>query len=119
MKYTNCNAPNAKVVISCTNWRNPNRAVMVPGFSILTFDKHGDHPLDFSTTFALDGTGLQFAQIEDSSLIVDIVESFPNELTQYKITFETPNHIDSDAGCFVKYTFPPELDISQVDFLNV
>jgi hypothetical protein len=64
LKYTSCNpescASNQLVTISCTNWRNPNLAVLVPGFSITTFDQREDQALDFSSSFTLDATGLQF-----------------------------------------------------------
>lgn len=36
------------IKISCINWRNPNVPLVVDGFELLTFDKDGDRPLDFS-----------------------------------------------------------------------
>lgn len=123
LKYTSCNAgmcdPDTKVKISCTNWRNPNLAIITPGYSLITFNSDGENPQDYSSQFTFDGSNLQPEQIEDSSFEVELTDFFPNEVTDYKITFETPNHIDSDAGCFVKYTFPEEIDISQVDLKNI
>tara|TARA_B110000285_G_scaffold210174_1_gene251814 strand:- start:145 stop:318 length:174 start_codon:yes stop_codon:yes gene_type:complete len=42
-----------------------------------------------------------------------------NELSDYSIEFKTDILIDAQDGCFVKYTFPPELDATYIDLTDV
>ena len=91
---------------------------MIGGFTILTLDQHGDHPVDYSSEFSLDGTGLTYSAIDAATFAYDIDIVFPSELSTYKLTFDT-EQIDSNGGCYVKYTFPAEIDISEVEVNSI
>lgn len=59
------------VEIICTNWRNPISAGIISGFSIRTFDEHGDL-LDKSATLELDASNLELAGILDSHISLSV-----------------------------------------------
>jgi hypothetical protein len=40
-------------------------------------------------------------------------------MTSYELTFETPNPVEVSSDCFVKYTFPNEIDISEIDLTDI
>ena len=78
-----------------------------------------NHPLDLSNKFALDASNLVHSPIDDATFSYEVHEPFLERLSTYTLTFETVNHIDSDRVCYVKYTFPSELDISELDYSSI
>jgi hypothetical protein len=119
VEYTEALTADLPITITCTNYRNPTVPEVIGGFSILTYDKNLDDPRDFSSDFSLDASSLSATAINDDTFSYELGVSFPSELTEYALTFETPNQIDSDKGCYVKYTFPDEIDISSIDKTNI
>jgi len=85
----------------------------------LTFDQYGDVTIDFTADFSLDATSKTAAQISDDTFSYSLGVAFPTELTDYTLSFETQSMIESDQGCYVKITFPDEIDISSVDLTNI
>jgi hypothetical protein len=45
--------------------------------------------------------------------------SFAAEASDYTIDFTSLAPIDSTNGCFVKYTFPTEIDVTNLDLENI
>lgn len=65
----------------------------------------------------MDATGYEAIPMEASSMSYSISEPTALEgvFSDYTISFTSPIPIDSTAGCFVKFVFPPELDISNLN----
>jgi hypothetical protein len=40
-------------------------------------------------------------------------------MSSYKLTFETSNPVEPSANCYVKYTFPDEIDVSEMDLTDI
>lgn len=76
-----------------------------------------DISIDYASDFFLDATSKTAAPqaIVDDSFEYQISNAFPNDYAEYTLEFDVPNAIEADGGCFVKYTFPVEIDISEVD----
>ena len=45
--------------------------------------------------------------------------SFAAEASDYTVDFTSTAPIDSMNGCFVKYTFPDEIDVTSLDLENI
>jgi len=71
--------------------------------------------LDKSIELQIDATNLLPSIISDSDLTIEMSIPALNQVTSYTLKFELPVPIDSTGKCFVKYTFPDELDISGLD----
>jgi len=100
------------IEIICTNWRNPISRELVTGFSVLTYDIHKD-AIDYSADLMkIDATLFTPMTIADDDFIYHLSHHHANELSDYKISFDSGIPISSSDGCFVKYTFPPELNTS-------
>ena len=97
------------IEIICNNWRNPAMREVVTGFSVLTFDINRS-PIDYSgDLFQIDATQFEEMKVDGSLIGLHLSHHHANELSEYKIYFDAGLPIDSNGGCFVKYTFPPEL----------
>jgi len=119
LKYTNLlNAQNDTVIISCTNWRNPLTPEIIEGFAIRTYDVYGN-PIDFVESFDYDGTNLTLIEIDDSTFVFDISSFFPGDESDKIISFELSNPLELNDGCYVKITFPDEIDISSVNLTDI
>jgi hypothetical protein len=84
------------------------------GILIKTFDSHGDL-IDRSEVLEIDATYLQSAQIEDSDIRYSLSVPAASQVSDYifKIKINTP--IQVIGVCYVKFTFPQEIDISGID----
>jgi hypothetical protein len=119
LSYTDLlNEQTDAVVISCTNWRNPLIAEIVEGFAIRTYDVNGN-PIDFVESFDYDGTSLTLIEVDDSTFLYDISSNFPRDESDKIISFELSNSLETNDGCYVKITFPDEIDISNVNLTDI
>jgi hypothetical protein len=41
------------------------------------------------------------------------------EESEYTVSFTSPIPINTNSACFVKYTFPSEIDVSNLDLDNI
>jgi hypothetical protein len=53
--------------------------------------------------------------IDDTSFKYELSSYFPKDKSDYQLEFSVRNAIEADGGCAVKYTFPTEIDISELD----
>jgi hypothetical protein len=75
--------------------------------------------IDFSTTFSLDASAFTVPELDASSLSYEIGSPFLSDFTTYKLTVDYSGPIEPSTGCFIKYTFPAEIDISEVDASSI
>ena len=75
--------------------------------------------IDHSEDFALDGSAFVPAPLEVSRISADIEVPFAGEATDYTITFTTSLNVGPSSGCFVRYTFPEDVDASGLDLANI
>ena len=106
------------VVIVCTNWRNPIAPGTISGFGIRTYDDHGDL-LDKSESLDLDATNLQPDVILDEHISFSVSVPAGGQISDYSFTFEVDIPMESTGECFVKYTFPEEFDVSNLNVDSV
>lgn len=106
------------IQISCTNWRNPILPELVEGYMITTYDIDSN-VIDTSEAFAFDGTALTPVSVDDSTFSYEISSSFPRDETEKVISFELSNPLEFNDGCYIKITFPEEIDISNMNFDDI
>lgn len=72
-------------------------------------------PIDYSAgILQLDSSQFTALQVEGSSVVYQLSHHHSNELSEYRISFDAGLPVDSNGGCFIKYTFPPEVGTSQI-----
>ena len=93
---------------------NPVTATTMSGIFIKTYDSHGDL-IDRSVLLEIDATNLQQDQILDSDISYSLSLPAARQISDYtfKININTPMEIVGE--CYVKFTFPQEIDISGID----
>lgn len=109
-----------QVVITCSNFKNPILPLSSHEFEIYTYDTDMTRAIDYSdNVLKLDASLFTPYPISVDSFSYMLSHHHSAELSSYLISFETEIPIDNQQGCFVKYTFPEELDVSQVILDNV
>lgn len=88
------------------------------GYSLRTLTQAGTQ-IDHSEDFVLDGSTLAPALLEVSLISADIEVPFAGEATDYTITFTTSLNVGPSSGCYVRYTFPENVDASGLDLTNI
>lgn len=101
----------SRVVITCSGWRNPLVPTLTPGYYVRTFSS--SHSLiDQTEQFSVDATGLLAPVFGQSNFEYALTSDFLDKPSNYTLTFTTDLDVTSGDGCFVKYTFPQEVDLS-------
>lgn len=106
------------VEIVCSYWTNPITPSIVSGFNIRTYDSDGNI-YDKSSSFDLDATGLESATIADEDIAISLSVPAVDEVSSYTISFTVDTPIETTGECFVKITFPEEIDVSGVILENI
>ena len=70
-------------------------------------------------SFAYDGNELQDKFIDEASFVYQISSSFPSDRVESVFSFEISNPIDLNDGCIIKFNFPEEMDISNIDLTDI
>lgn len=79
-----------------------------------------DVDIDSSESFSQDASAYDPYPINDTNIAYTLSTGIPAAFpSTYTLTFQLQNDIESPGGCWVKFTFPPEVDISQVDLTSV
>jgi hypothetical protein len=114
-------SPTDQVLIECNYWRNPIVNDMYPGFYIRTYsiDEIHEEIVDKSEEIVLDATHLSPDVILDSMISYSLDRPIPGETSAYAIAFESDTLIESIGYCHVKYTFPKELDVTNLDLSKI
>jgi hypothetical protein len=109
------------VLIECNYWRNPIVPGEYAGFYIRTFATYDTHEeiRDKSDEITLDATNLLPDSIDDAMISYSLDRPIPGETSAYAIEFESDILIESIGYCHVKYTFPKELDVSELDLAGI
>jgi hypothetical protein len=119
LSYTDLlNEQTDAVVISCTNWRNPLTPEIIEGFAIRTYMVNGN-PIDFVESFDYDGTSLTKIEVDDSTFVFDVSSFFPGDESDKVMSFALISPLETNFGCYVKITFPDEIDISNVNLTDI
>jgi len=75
--------------------------------------------IDQTAEFSLDATAFTPSLFDSADFSYSLSSNFVTTASNYTLTFKTSMDIGSHDGCFVKYTFPPELDISTMSLTDV
>jgi hypothetical protein len=115
IKYSESLDPTGPVVIICKNWRNPILPEVITGFSVLTLGILRN-AIDFTPNLSqIDATNFSPMAISDDSFEYHLSHYHANELSDYTISFNAGLPISAQDGCYVKFTFPPELGTSEIN----
>lgn len=106
------------ITIKCSPWRNPVLPENHFGYQISVFDDQGIL-IDESEPFSLDATRFDLQSIDSSTFIYELSEVLTRKKSDYGLEFRSPAPIPPNNQCVVSITFPPELDISEVDASQV
>lgn len=52
-------------------------------------------------------------------MVLELESPYLFDFTTYTVRFEMSSPVGPSDGCYVKYTFPDEIDISEIDLENV
>jgi hypothetical protein len=58
-------------------------------------------------------------EVDDSTFTYEISSNFPSDETDKVISFALTNPLELNDGCYVKVTFPDEIDISNVNLTDI
>jgi hypothetical protein len=58
-------------------------------------------------------------EVDDSTFVFDVSSFFQGDESDKIISFELSNPLENNDGCYVKITFPDEIDISNVDLTDI
>ena len=105
------------VEITCENYKNPIEPTDVSGFKISTFT-NDVQLIDESDTLSLDASSFTPQPLPQDSITIDVSKPYAHELSNYSISFIPGIPIDIESGCFVKYTFPKDINMSQLQIGN-
>lgn len=92
--------------------------IVVEGFKISTFDISSSQ-IDESLDFSFDGTTLIPAQISPDSFSYETTSQYFADKSDWQISFTISHLLEPLEPCFVKLTFPDDIDISQIDLDNI
>jgi hypothetical protein len=106
------------IEIVCSYWTNPITPSVVSGFTIRTYDSDGNI-YDKSGSFDLDATSLESATITDEDISIALSVPATDQISSYTISFTVDTPIETTGECFVKFTFPEEIDVSGLDLENI
>jgi hypothetical protein len=105
-------------VIECHNWRNPLTPEIFKGFKIKT--AHQDEVTTAeSSVLQIDATYYTSMLLDDSLITYDLDVVYPGEYSTYTISFKSEVPLDITDGCYVKYTFPKEIDANRMDLSSI
>jgi hypothetical protein len=58
-------------------------------------------------------------EVDDSTFVFDVSSFFQGDESDKIISFELSNPLENNDGCYVKITFPDEIDISNVNLTDI
>ena len=82
------------------------------------YDLNSDLTNELSS-LSLDATSLEPEILQANSISFALSNSSNGDATNLTVSFTSETPISPSNGCFVKYSFPPEFDLSIFDTENV
>jgi hypothetical protein len=102
------------VTIECLNWRNPILPGVYSGHQVETLDGELNF-IDRSEDVSLNAEDFKAGPLNDELITYALDVAFSGEVSSYSISFEADLALNIRDGCYVKYTFPSELDVTGMD----
>lgn len=107
-----------EVSITCDNWQNPNAPEAQYGYGLRTLSRTGAQ-VDHAEDFMIDASEYESVELETAGVTVELSVPFANEASSYTVSFESPVDLKDDQSCYVRYQFPEEIDVSNLDIGSI
>ena len=99
------------VSFTCQGWKNPILRGEQSGFVLKTLDS-GEYQIDEAENFSFDGSNLKKAPMGMDQIQYTSFVGLSGSLDGLKFSFKSGVNIQSESGCFVKFTVPLSVDFT-------